>query len=129
MEAKYLSWVEQNVEGDGYGECDHYTRVMQEAFPELRRARGFYYCFIWGERQHWWLVDPNGSIVDPTAAQFPSRGTCAYRELSDEEVEREVPIGKCANCGEPTYRHGYSSDFCSENCGISYIAYINASLR
>ena len=78
IDRKYADWILANVEGDGYGQCKEVTRQMAEAFPELKRIRGHYYCWAWGERAHWWLADANGTIIDPTAQQFPSKGKGEY---------------------------------------------------
>ena len=60
------------------GRCAEATLAMAAVFPELTRVRGHYLCWVWGEREHWWLVEPNGEIVDPTADQFPSKGGGVY---------------------------------------------------
>lgn len=40
---------------------------MVEAFPELKRVRGHYHCpWLSKAQPHWWCVDPDGNIVDPT---------------------------------------------------------------
>lgn len=122
----YAKWIYENVKGTGLAQCGHYTALMNAAFPELRRARGLYYCYFWGTRTHWWLIGPNGEIVDPTAAQFPSQGTGRYEELTDEEVEAKVPMGRCANCGDDIYKGGYSSMLCSKECAADYAAYCNS---
>jgi hypothetical protein len=90
---------------------------MVAVFPELRRVRGHYYCPIWGERAHWWLVAPDGLIVDPTAAQFPSLGGGEYVEW---EEGREEPTGICPQCGDHVYGGGTC---CSEDCHRAYVAY------
>ena len=77
MKPEYRAWCAVHVgttAEDCYGRCAWATLAMQIAFPELIRVRGHYLCLIWGERDHWWLTTPEGEIVDPTAAQFPSKG-------------------------------------------------------
>ena len=96
----YEEWISQNVKDNGYGQCHEATEAMAQAFPELSTVRGHYECPIWGTREHWWLVAPDGRIVDPTVEQFPSKGIGEYTPL-DEEAEE--PVGKCANCGEYSY--------------------------
>jgi hypothetical protein len=110
----YAQWI-ADVAGNGYGQCAEITAQMAEAFPELRRGRGWYYCPYWGERAHWWLVAPNGDIVDPTAAQFPSGGRGAYVEYDG----RPLPTGPCANCGGPVYD---GDTVCSEKCYREFAA-------
>lgn len=133
LEKKYVDWIAKNVKDrtEAYGACASITRKMWEAFPfELRRVRGFYYCTFWGRREHWWLVDLNNNVVDPTASQFPSNGMGTYEELTDEEVEKCCPVGKCPNCGNELYKDNeYGTEFCNEDCANSYVAYVNMSSR
>jgi len=91
---------------------------MQAAFPELQRIRGFYYCGVWGERTHWWLVTESGVIVDPTAVQFPSQGCGVYHPWTEGEEE---PSGKCPNCGGYVYGGG---TVCSDVCARQYERYL-----
>jgi hypothetical protein len=91
------------------------TARMQEAFPELTLVYGNYYCPIWGKRWHQWLVTADGEIVDPTAHQFPSNGTGEYVARLPEEL----PVGKCANCGEEYYEP-YDGTVCSARCGDAF---------
>jgi hypothetical protein len=114
---EYEAWIETNVQ-EAYGRCDEVTRAMAEAFPELRRVRGHYYCLVWGERTHWWLVTPGGAIVDPTAKQFPSGGRGVYEPWAEGTEE---PSGKCPNCGGYVYGGGTA---CSDTCAREYGNYI-----
>jgi hypothetical protein len=95
----YAEWMEKNVT-DPYGTCREVTREMVKAFPHLRRVRGHYHCFSWGDREHWWCEDEHGNVIDPTRKQFPSRGCGTYTEWDDSQAE---PTGKCPNCGEYCY--------------------------
>lgn len=116
----YGEWIDAYVarhNGFVRGKCKQATEEMIAAFPELRQAAGFVYC-QWGMDQHWWCVDPNDDIVDPTVAQF--QGIIPeYEELdlnSPEDVGR-IPIGKCVNCGGPIYRTSERTDtVCSNVC-------------
>jgi hypothetical protein len=112
----YREWIAANVNGTGYGECAEVTEAMAAAFPELRRVPGHYYCHTWGERAHWWLVAPDGQIIDPTAQQFPSAGLGEYVEWDGSPL----PTNPCANCGEPVYD---GSAVCGEECHRAYVAY------
>lgn len=116
---KYQEWISEHYPTYefSYGKCAEATIKMVAQFPELKRIRGHYYCFIWGERQHWWCVDPLGWIIDPTSMQFPSKGTGDYVEWNESSPE---PTGKCPNCSEFCYNNNYC---CSENCSIEYAAY------
>lgn len=116
MKEQYKVWIQDNVD-EPYGNCYSFSVKMQEVFPELTLVRGHYYCPVWGERQHWWLTDPDGDVVDPTAAQFPSTGIGHYEPWDENQPE---PTGKCPNCGGLVYDGGTC---CSENCHIEYTAY------
>jgi hypothetical protein len=113
---KYAAWIAEHVEGDGYGQCEELTRRMAEAFPELSRVRGHYYCWAWGERAHWWLT-AGENVVDPTAQQFPSKGAGEYVPWDEGAPE---PTGMCPNCGDPCYD---GDTCCSAACTQSYVAY------
>lgn len=115
---RYANWITENVHNNGYGQCKEITEAMAGAFPELVRVRGHYYCWSWGEREHWWLVDPGGKIIDPTAAQFPSHGAGQYVEWNEGDRE---PTGMCPNCGDNCYD---GDSCCSERCFNAYRAYL-----
>ena len=117
IDRKYADWITVNVEDDGYGQCKEVSRKMAEVFPELKRIRGHYYCWAWGERAHWWLADANGTIIDPTAQQFPSKGKGEYVPWPEGALE---PTGMCPNCGDPCYD---GNTCCSESCANAYVAY------
>lgn len=123
-EQRYADWIATHypTPESAYGQCDAATTAMLAAFPELRRVRGHYYCLVWGERSHWWLVAPDGAIVDPTACQFPSRGG-VYEPWSEGADE---PSGKCPNCGGYVYGGG---TVCSDLCAREYEAYLMDSVR
>lgn len=104
--APYQLWIDQNVK-DGTGGCKEVTEAMVKEFPELHRVRGHYHCWIWGKREHWWLTTSDGVVIDPTAAQFPSRGEGRYVEFDGPE-----PTGKCPNCGEYCYDGEQVHDEC-----------------
>ena len=110
----YNEWITINVI-DPVGTCKETTLAMQEAFPELTRVRGHYYCPAWGEREHWWLVDPEGDIVDPTKAQFPSH----HGVYVPWDEDAEEPSGICLNCGEYVYDDG---SFCKDSCRRAFMA-------
>lgn len=103
----YAEWIKENVP-ETYGSCREATRDMLKAFPHLRRVRGHYYCWVWGKRKHWWLMDGD-TILDPTASQFPSKGEGRYEELPPDTPE---PTGMCPNCGEYCYNGEQVHDHC-----------------
>lgn len=74
------------------GKCKEMSEALVAADPTLTLVRGHYIDSQWGEQPHWWTKKPDGTIVDPTAAQFPSKGKGEYVEF-DGFVE-------CAECHE-----------------------------
>lgn len=94
------------------GKCKGMAEAAVAANPALRLVRGHYYCPFWGEQPHWWCVDENGEIHDPTAAQFPSKGAGEYVEFNG--------MISCEYCGEEVAEkdacivHGHA--YCSEKC-------------
>lgn len=63
---------------DTYGKCHELSIAAVEADKTLTLVRGWYICPVWGERQHWWTIREDGTIFDPSASQFPSKGTGEY---------------------------------------------------
>jgi len=110
----YSEWIVINVI-DPVSTCREVTMEMEKEFPELTRVRGHYHCWIWGVREHWWLFDPAGNVVDPTRAQFPSRGDGVYVPWNEGAPE---PTGKCANCGDYVFD---GSTLCGESCRVEFM--------
>lgn len=74
------------------GKCREMCEALLSKDPSLTLVRGHYYDTEWGEQQHWWCVDKNGAIVDPTKDQFPSKGLGLYIPFDG--------ICTCENCGK-----------------------------
>lgn len=116
----YQEWIKNSpyaTQQGAYGQCKDATKEMAAAFPELTRVRGHYYCHIWGEREHWWCETPDGKIVDPTKAQFPSGGFGEYEPWDESQPE---PTGMCPNCSGYCYN---GETCCSAECHDAYVAY------
>lgn len=97
-----------------YCNCGPFTRVMASLFPELMRVAGFYSAPNGASQgEHWWLTDSHGTIVDPTADQFPSQGTGTYVEY-DPKLHLLLK-GKCMNCGTALYTRDGAYP-CSREC-------------
>ena len=109
MSKEAAAWIE-NLK-DTRCKCKELTQEMQKEFPELIRVRGFYHCPYWGKREHWWLKNKRMEIVDPTAEQFPSKGSGRYEEWIEGQPE---PTGKCMNCGEYCFN---GNSFCTDCIG------------
>lgn len=104
-------------EADNYckyrGRCREMSEALVAADPTLTLVRGYYTCPIWGTQEpHWWCKKPDGTIVDPTAKQFPSAGKGFYEEFDD--------WFECADCGKRIKEEdGHimgSYIVCSETC-------------
>ncbi len=92
------------------GRCEELSRAAASADPSLRLTSGWYHDPVWGAEEHWWCVAADGSIVDPTAAQFPLGGITEFYEecggmFPCEQCGREFPIGE-----------GYMGRLCSGEC-------------
>lgn len=94
------------------GKCKEMSEALVAADPSLTLVRGYYHDPAWGEQQHWWTKKPDGTIVDPTKDQFPSKGQGQYVEF-DGTVE-------CAECGQRVKEEEADIDgsyaFCSYEC-------------
>jgi hypothetical protein len=94
---QYEEWIVVNV-NDPHNTCRQWAHAMVEWFPELAIARGWYVEPLLGRVEHWWCLTPSGTVIDPTAAQFPTGGE--YEPVTDES---QVPTGACLNCGDSVY--------------------------
>lgn len=122
------------------GACTSATEQMAAVFPELRRQAGYA-----NGAEHWWLVDQDFNIVDPTVMQFfaPTSKTleAMIAETSYEPFKPgdEVRVGRCMECGGPIYGvvqalddprpklpKGASTNACSEECSEALCAHYNA---
>jgi len=57
-------------------------------------VRGYYYEPFWDRKeQHWWCIDKEGNIHDPSKKQFPSNGIKEFYTEFDGTVE-------CEQCGK-----------------------------
>ena len=108
-----------------FAACAQWTLDMQQAFPELIRVRGTVTLSNGWEREHWWLTDPSGTIVDPTADQFVqayygNAVVLAYHPRDESEPE---PTGLCHECGGYCFN---GEPLCSDRCSRAYMAYLNS---
>lgn len=99
------------------GKCKQLAEAAVKNDPSLKLVRGYYYCPVWGEQPHWWTIRPDGTIFDPTAAQFPSNGKGYYVEFSG--------IIQCSECGKTMKEEEASFDsnycFCSPSCHMRFV--------
>jgi hypothetical protein len=74
------------------GRCHEMASQAVDADPTLSLVRGWYHDPDWGTQEHWWAAKPDGTIVDPTAAQFPFGGVSEWYEPFSGVFE-------CEECG------------------------------
>lgn len=94
------------------GKCKEMSEALVAVDPSLTLVRGHYHCPFWGEQAHWWCKRADGTILDPTKDQFPSKGNGDYVEFSG--------MVHCSECNkemkeeEASYESNYC--FCSYEC-------------
>lgn len=91
------------------GKCEEMSRAAVAADPTLTLVRGWYYDPIWGREEHWWTVRPDGTIHDPTAAQFPMGGVTQWYEKYDGRFP-------CYGCGREVSEDDHYMGCCSGAC-------------
>lgn len=89
------------------GKCEEYATRAVAADPSLTLVRGWYCDPIWGREEHWWTTRSDGSIHDPTAAQFPMGGVAEWyeefagyypcQECGREVLEQDLVSGGCCS--------------------------------
>jgi hypothetical protein len=120
----YFNWINNKypTPEKARKQCLEATLDMVYDFPELRRLRGHIlveepFDLPPTKTTHWWCVDPDGNIVDPTAHQYPTR-IIDYLPLDESKGE---PTGKCPNCGDLCYEEQY---LCTSKCEKEYMIYL-----
>ncbi len=95
------------------GKCKQMSEALVAEDPTLTLVRGHYFCPIWNsDEPHWWCEQQDGSIVDPTREQFPSKGSGIYTPFNG--------MCECSNCGKEVAEEDATFDsnyvFCSSKC-------------
>lgn len=91
------------------GRCKEMSEAAVAADPTLTLVRGWYDDPHWGEQEHWWTVRADGSIHDPTAAQFPFGGIAEwYRPFEG--------FFACEQCGDEFAEGAGYEMCCSTRC-------------
>ena len=113
MNERYEAWIAEHYPTPASAKlkCAEATAEMAAEFPELRQVRGHAMVEL-QDRPHWWLVAPDGEIVDPTARQWEAAPSM-YCELPPDAEE---PHGKCIECGAELYRSRGAQSYLCENC-------------
>lgn len=126
MLQKYREWIDlyYPTPETAYLACQEATARMQSIFPELKRCKGLADVeeplgLPPTRTPHWWLVDSNNEIIDPTAHQYPTR-ILKYEKCDDS---KGTPTGRCPNCGGLCYNGEY---ICSIKCCEEYAAYLDS---
>lgn len=102
------------------GKCKQMSEALVAEDPTLTLVRGHYFCPIWNsDEPHWWCERPDGSIVDPTREQFPSKGSGIYTPFNG--------MCECSNCGKEVAEEDATFDsnyvFCSYKCYGHFIGF------
>jgi hypothetical protein len=128
MKAEYSKWISDYVARFNHpaatlGQCEKAVEEMKGVFPELEVKKGYAICpEPWGKRGHWWLLDEEGKIIDPTRSQFTC-GVFGYEEYVEGD---DVRVGKCMNCGDEIWgqpeRDG--ACICSPKCEKEFTEYL-----
>lgn len=130
MKIQYKEWIHQFLYriNDPTGKCRGAVEDMKAHFPELKIEKGYVvHPFIQPDTlikndfhgvPHWWLIDEEGSIVDPTESQFPK--PLEYSPYS-EELHGLLPVGKCMECGDLFYPPKEPGNFCDEECSDRFM--------
>lgn len=99
MTDKYQQWIAEWLKyNNPHNKCREAAEEMISIFPELQKVRGWVITPEYGEkypRQHWWCIDKNNNIIDPTASQW-----MAILDYKPWDEEKGDITGKCINCGE-----------------------------
>ena len=91
------------------GKCKELSEAAVAENSNLRLVRGHYFCPILNTNEpHWWTVDAEGVVFDPSRLQFPSAGMGIYEEFdgvvycvecgNEVEEDRAVIEGNYACC-------------------------------
>lgn len=110
--------MEQTDYGRYRGTCKEAVEAICAEDSTLTAVRGHYWCPHWGMQPHWWAVKQDGTIVDPTVKQFPTKGFAAEYIPFDGTVE-------CSECGKKMLEEDahFESNyiFCSGECRCRFV--------
>lgn len=125
---KYNNWINKHYRdwGTALGNCQEAVKKINKEFPELTIKCGYVHFAFNEKRMHWWCIDNNGNIIDPTGHQYPGylgEPILDYEEVDDNSDEKNYPRERCYNCGE--YYFKKSSIMHTEQCHKEYCNYLN----
>jgi len=128
---KYEKWIRNYISKNRVlGNCKSACYEIQDEFPELEVVAGWAITQSHGKQEHFWCVDVEGEIVDPTHDQWGEE----ILEYIVWNPGDEVAVGKCQDCGVTIYKKvdtldGIRETFCDEKCFSSYAKYVAGSNR
>ena len=103
------------------GKCKEFCENLIEKNPNLKIVRGYYIDPLMSKKEpHWWCVDKDGVIIDPTKKQFPSGGMFGSYEEFDgffdcSECGKKFPEKEVVLMGNGNYQ------LCSEKCAAELV--------
>jgi len=99
------------------GKCKEYVDKLCASNHDLKPVRGYYHCWSIGKQAHWWAVDSDGNIIDPTIKQFPAPRIGEYEPFDGTCI--------CAECGKEVDESVAKFDgryaFCSYKCNGKFV--------
>jgi hypothetical protein len=115
------SWATSTDSEIVRNQCHAFCKIFAERFG-LTIVSGFYVLDDY-PHEHWWCVDADGNIIDPTSQQFREGGS--YSPAAEKKYKMQT--GTCPECGMALYEG--DGDFCGEECFASYSAYVTREAR
>lgn len=104
------------------GTCKQAVTDLCNKYPFMKPVYGYVKYQLNGKQitdGHWWAIDNEGYIADPTRSQLPAK------EIEYVYDSRPV-LFKCANCGKPVLEDDRLSYFCSKQCAAETIRYLGS---
>lgn len=103
------------------GKCKELAEKECHKNNTLILIKGWYYCPIWNvKEQHWWCIDKDKNIIDPSKYQYPSKGQGIYEEYKG--------IVSCSECNKQIIEKDIDTNlisgkyiFCTSNCYMKFV--------
>lgn len=86
MKKEYIEFIENywlNSPQYAIGKCKMMSELMSMYFPELKIVHGIVNGIknnVLEEHPHWWLIDKENNIIDPTKSQFCDLNNIIYKQ-------------------------------------------------